>query len=205
MVHREMLDRYARMESPVHRRPAWLKLSAGVGLVAVALAVPRYAWWVYGLEAAVLVVVVVVSRIPPWFLVRKVLWMEPVLVGVALMALWQPDGWRGFVALLVRSTVCLLSMVTVAATTPFGEVLRVLERLRVPPLLLTTLALAFRYQFVLLEESERMRRARASRTFVSRKRFEWEALSTVVAHLFLRATDRAARIHAAMVARGWKG
>ena len=60
-----------------------------------------------------------------------------------------------------------------------------------------------RYLFVLADESARMRRARASRTFTAGRRFRWHTLSTIIAQLFLRASDRADRIYNAMQARGW--
>jgi cobalt/nickel transport system permease protein len=60
-----------------------------------------------------------------------------------------------------------------------------------------------RYLFVLAEESARMRRARQSRTFTPRRRLHWQTLSSIIAQLFLRATDRADRIYDAMRSRGW--
>ena len=61
-----------------------------------------------------------------------------------------------------------------------------------------------RYLFVLVEEAERMRRARASRTFKPRRGARWHAMSTVVGQFFVRASERAERIYDAMCARGWK-
>jgi len=104
----------------------------------------------------------------------------------------------------VRSSLCLLTVILVANTTPFSETLRVLKRVRVPALLITTIALMHRYLFVLADEAERMRRARASRTFTPQRHFHWHALSTVVGQLFVRASERAERIYDAMCARGWK-
>ena len=85
-----------------------------------------------------------------------------------------------------------------------NAILRVLKSIRVPSLLITTIALMHRYLFVLLDESERMRRARASRTFTQRRPFHWHTLGTVVGQLFIRASERAERIYDAMCARGWK-
>ena len=75
------------------------------------------------------------------------------MVGVAVMALFQPDGLRLFLFLVAKSTLCLLTMVLLANTTPFAELLRVLKAARVPALLVTTLSLMYRYLFVLLDES----------------------------------------------------
>ncbi len=201
---RETLDRYARLQSPIHRLPAGVKLLAAFTLVIATLLVPRYAWWVYAVEAVVLAGLVALSGIPVRFFLGKLLWAEPVLMGVALLALWQPDGGRAFAALVSRSTLCVTWMMLGLATTPFSDVLRVLRRIRVPSMLLTTLALTFRYHFLLLDEAARMRRARQSRTFQPRRSVAWQTLSTVVAQLFLRAMARADRLHAAMLARGWR-
>jgi cobalt/nickel transport system permease protein len=95
-------------------------------------------------------------------------------------------------------------MILLSNTTPFSEVLRVLRHVRVPALLITTLALMYRYLFVLVDEGERMKRAHACRSFVRQRRFRWRTMATVAGQLFIRSTERAERIYAAMCARGWR-
>jgi cobalt/nickel transport system permease protein len=95
-------------------------------------------------------------------------------------------------------------MILLANTTPFAEILRVLRQLRVPDIFITTLALMYRYLFVLADEAERMKRARQSRTFTHRRWLTWKTLATVIGQLFVRSTERAERIYAAMCARGWR-
>jgi len=65
-------------------------------------------------------------------------------------------------------------------------------------------ALLYRYLFVLLDEMERMNRARHSRTFTQHRWRTWKNLASVIGQLFVRSTERAERIYAAMCARGWK-
>jgi len=55
-----------------------------------------------------------------------------------------------------------------------------------------------------VDEAQRMKRARMSRTFTARRSRSWHAMSTVLSGLFLRASERAERIYAAMSARGWR-
>ena len=106
----------------------------------------------------------------------------------------------------MRSTLCVATLVLLAATTPFSEIVRVLRGWRVPSLFLTTLTLMDRYLFVLVEESGRMQTARASRTFARRSRLvRWSASAEMLGQLFVRAVTRAERIYAAMCARGWQG
>ena len=200
----DFLDRYSRLDSPVHRLPASFKLGAAFLTVLITLALPRAATDYFAGLAIVLAGTALLSRVPLVFLLRRLFWLEPVIVGIALMAWLQPQGGQVFAGILVKSSLCLGTMLLLSSITPFSEVLRLLQRLRVPPLLVTTLALLYRYIFVLQDELERMRRARASRTFSTSQRRTWSLLATLLGQLFIRSTERAERIYAAMCARGWK-
>lgn len=188
----------------VHRLPAVAKLGAALAIVIGTVLVPSYwhCWFIA--VASLLVVAALVSRIAPLFLLKRLVLLSPFVLGVLVVNALQPalhGSWLGFAA---RSAICLFTVVLVSNTTPFSHVLGVLRSARAPALLVTTLALMHRYLFVLVDESERMRRARASRTFSRRRRLRWHTLGTVVGQLFVRASERAERIYAAMCARGWK-
>jgi cobalt/nickel transport system permease protein len=200
----DLLDTYSRLDSPVHRLPAALKLAMSVALVVATVLLPVPQWAGFVAIAVTLVFVAMLSRIPAVFLAKRLLLLEPFVIGVAVLALFQPHGWVVFLTLLLRTNLCLLTMILLSNTTPFSEVLRVLKRLRVPALLVTTLALMYRYLAVLVEETSRMRRARASRTFARRRGAAWHSLATIISQLFIRSTERAERIYAAMCARGWR-
>jgi energy-coupling factor transporter transmembrane protein EcfT len=49
-----------------------------------------------------------------------------------------------------------------------------------------------------------MVRARRSRTFSRDRASVWRSSASVIAQLFVRSSERAERIYAAMCARGWK-
>jgi len=202
-VRHDFLDRYSRLDSPVHRLPAGAKLAAALAFVLTTLLVPPGPAALAAL-ALLLVAIAWLSRIPGGFLLRRLLLLEPFVLGVALLALFQPGGGRLFLVLVARSTLCLAAMVLISNTTPFADLLRVLKAAHTPALLVTTLSLLYRYLFVLVDESQRMRRARASRTFVARRSLGWQGSATVVSQLFVRGSERAERIYAAMCARGWQ-
>ena len=203
-MRHDFLDRYARLDTPVHRLPAALKLTAAVSLVVTALLLPPSRPIFLAAMALFLLAVAWIGRIPRRFLVWRLFLLEPFVLGVAILALFGPGGWRLFLFLVAKCTLCLLVMVLLSNTTPFSHLLRVLKAARVPALLVTTLSLMYRYLFVLVDESQRMRRARMSRTFAPRRFRSWHTISTVVSQLFLRASERAERIYGAMCARGWR-
>ena len=112
----------------------------------------------------------------------------------------RPD----FLSAIVKSNLCILTLLLLTWTTPFHELLQQLRRWHFPVIMLTTLALMYRYLPVLGEETRRMSRARASRTFSRRRWSSWSSLAEILGQLFIRTADRAERIYLAMCARGWK-
>ncbi len=197
-------DRYSRIDSPVHRRSAALKAAVALAIILITVVPPRPPIYLLAIVAAVLIALISMSRIPPVFFLKRLLFFEPFILTVAALALFQPAGFAKFLTLIVKSTLSLVTVILLANTTPFHELLRVLRRIHVPSVFVTLLALMYRYIFVLADEMQRMRRARRSRTFGRRRERTWVLLSRIMGQLFLRSTERAERIYAAMSARGWK-
>ena len=195
---------HSHRDSVIARLPAAFKLGVALVVIVGTVVVPPGAvGWFLGV-ACLLLLTAVLSRISPLFLLKRLAWLSPLVLGVALVNALQPAARGGWVTVATKSAICVLTIILVSNTTPFSRILRVLQAARVPGLLITTLALMHRYLFVLVEEAERMRRARASRTFIHGRRAHWRTHSTVVGQLFVRASERAERIYDAMCARGWK-
>lgn len=203
-MRHDYIDRYARLDSPVHRLPAALKLGVAFALVVSTAAVPISCAAYFAGCALFLAAVMFAARLPAAFVGVRLLSLEPLAAGVALLSLVQHDGLSILIRILVKSNICLLAMVLLSNTTPFADILAVLRTLRVPPLLITVLALMYRYVFLLIDQSERMLRARRSRTFSRRRGKRWKTAAGIVGHLFIRSTERAERIYSAMTARGWR-
>lgn len=203
-MRRTLLEPYQDHASPIHRLPAGLKSGVALAFVLGVVLLPRASWTAYAGAAALLLLLAGLSRIPAAALARRLLLVEPFALGVALLTLLQPDGLGVFAATLAKSTLCLFCMVLLSGTTRFSAILRVLWSLRVPSLLVTTLALMHRYLFLLVDETGRMVRARRSRTYARSRASVWRSSATVIAQLFVRSSERAERIYSAMCARGWK-
>jgi cobalt/nickel transport system permease protein len=71
-------------------------------------------------------------------------------------------------------------------------------------MLITTLAMMYRYLSLLTDQTQRMRRARMSRTFNANRASTWRSLTSIIGHLFIRTAERSERVYTAMCARGWK-
>ncbi len=203
-MRHDFLDRYSRLASPVHRLPAAAKLAGVLAIVCVTIFSSSSTVALYIVEAAGLVAIALVSRIPLLFFVKRMLALEPIVIGASVLNLIRPDGAQVFGTIVLKSNICLLAMILLANTTTFAAVLNVLKRIHFPAILVTVLALMYRYVFVLIDESERMSRARMSRSLKGGRIQTWKNLGTLAGQLFIRSSERAERIYAAMCARGWK-
>jgi cobalt/nickel transport system permease protein len=173
-------------------------------MIATTLAAWPSAPLVWAVSTGLLLIIATLSTIPPWFLIRRILTLEIVVLGMAVLLMLRPNGMETFAAVMVKSTLCIIALVLFSNTTPFSDTLSVLKRVKTPALVVTLLALMYRYLFLFVDELERMRCARASRTFVNGRTQVWKSHANIVTQLFIHSIERAERIFAAMCARGWQ-
>ncbi|MCF8026222.1 MAG: cobalt ECF transporter T component CbiQ [Desulfobacteraceae bacterium] len=96
-------------------------------------------------------------------------------------------------------------MAVVFLTTPFSHLLGTLRWFRVPRVLVETLAMAYRYAFLLCEEFSRMCAAALNRGGFGSYKRSLRTLGMILAQVILRAFDRARAVQASMMARGEGG
>jgi cobalt/nickel transport system permease protein len=181
-----------------------LKLVTALLLITLTALLPRRPDVLYLIPAAAIAVLWPVSAMPLSYVWRRLLVVEVLVLGIASLSLVNPAATPVVLSAILKSNLCIFVLLLLTWTTPFYDILQELRRLHLPAVMLTTLLLMYRYLPVLLEESRRMQRARASRTFTRRRRLVWQNLSTIIGHLFVRSAERAERIYLAMCARGWK-
>ena len=116
--------------------------------------------------------------------------------GHGLMVLWN---------VAIKSTISVLAVILLSSTTPFPELLRGMEKMRIPHMFTTLLSFMYRYIFVLIDEMQRMRRARDSRGWKGKWIWQAKVIGHMIASLFIRSYERGERVYAAMLARGYGG
>lgn len=90
-------------------------------------------------------------------------------------------------------------------TTRFNRVLDALKWFRVPSVLLETIAMAYRYSFLIFDEFCKMREAARNKGGFRSYKKTCHSTAMILAQVILRAYDRAKRIQLAMFARGESG
>jgi cobalt/nickel transport system permease protein len=201
-MHLAEIERRGR--APLQRASPRLKLIAALLIITLTALLPRRVDVLYWIPATALALLWPFCRMPLRYALRRLVVVEVFIVGIALLSLLTPTAAPIFFSTIIKSNLCVFAMLLLTWTTPFQDVLQELRRLRFPAVMLTTLALMYRYLPVLGEETRRMSRARASRAFSRGRMASWHNLALIIGQLFIRSADRAERIYLAMCARGWK-
>lgn len=206
--------------SRVHRLDPRAKVVGLLGVTVVAVGTPLDRWPVWVACALVLAVVALAGRIGARTLWRRGrLVLVPVLMVAAFVPLVRSGGdaialgpltvhetGLGIAgALAAKALIGACSAVLLGATTSFPALLRGLEALRVPRLMVLIAALMYRYLFVIVGEVGRLRIALAARAYRPRTALQAGALGGAAGALFLRSHGRGERVHLAMLARGFDG
>jgi len=201
-------DRYATGSSPLHRLSADAKLLLFPGLALVAVTVPSptpEGFLRLGALGILVLVLAALSRIPARYLLSRVAMLLPFVLMTFLFRVGGKGGIRFLEFAALKASLSVACLVLLASTTPFGRMLVALGRWKTPTLILQVLAFAYRYLFVIVEESERLVRALRSRGWEGRWLHEARTLGQLVGHLFIRSYERGERVYLAMASRGFDG
>lgn len=215
------LDRYAERESWLtsHTSPGqriWIALAAAfaAGLM------PAGAWRALTVLGIFIALGVWSARLPVRALARRVGQALPFFL---LPALALPISVPGPAALefgpftlsspgllraaeiVARATLAVSAVAVVVSVTRATDLLRGLDGLPLPRLVKSSLSLGYRYVYLLNDEIDRSARAIRSRMGDASRLRLWQARASTLAYLLLRAHERGARIHAAMLSRGYHG
>ena len=141
------------------------------------------------------------------FLIKRCLLATPFIAMAALLPLVSglPNGGTVAIAILLKAYAAILLLSVLAATTAIEDTLRALRALGAPRSLALTTTLMYRYLFVLLDEWQRISRARDCRTGGKPIKRRLQLWSNQLAMVFIRGWERAERVTAAMILRGFNG
>ena len=218
-MHHAYVDQLSSKDSPVHRLDPRTKIACALAYCAIVVSVPMPRWDLLGLCVPPLCLALALSRLPLRYLLKRCLMLSPLVLTVVIFfpftnasgariltigplavhagGLWMSAG------IVARFLLTIVAVLMLACTTPFAMLLRGLARFRVPRLFIMVLSFLYRYLFVLVDESDRMRRARDSRCPGARGMAM--AAPAMLAMLFIRTYDRSDRVYAAILARGFDG
>lgn len=204
--------------SRLHRADPAIKVLALLGFMVVVVSTPIGWGPVFAGYYALLAVLVAVSRVPVGHLAPRMMVELPFVVFACLLPFVATGptvsvgplnvsgpGLVSAAALLTKATLGVLAALLLAATTEPVDLIRGLQRIRVPAMLVMILTLMIRYLEVVSGELGRMLIAMRSRGCDPRSPRHWPTLARALGSLFIRSYERGERVHLAMLSRGYTG
>ncbi|MFR1708240.1 MAG: cobalt ECF transporter T component CbiQ [Clostridium sp.] len=209
-------DDLAQRKSLIHELHPTTKLITTIIYIIVVISFDKYE--VSGLLSFILYPVVIISlgEIPPIPIIKKILIVEPFIIGIGILNLIFNNevliigeisismGWIMFLSIFIKSTLTVMASILLIATTGMDKLAMALRMLKVPKIFVLQLLLTYRYISVLMDEVFRMINAYALRA-PGQRGIHLSKWGTFLGQLILRSFDRAERVYQAMELRGFKG
>lgn len=211
------LDALAARDSIIARLDPRVKVLTAAVFVLCVVSFDKYVIAAMLPFALFLSLIMGLGGIPAHFILKKLVLVSPfaLLLGMFNPFLDQQTllylgpiplsgGWLSFLSILLRFCLTVGAMLILIATTGFNGVCMAMEKMGMPKIFAVQLLLLYRYIFVLMDEGQRMYRARALRSFQGRGT-DMKTFGHLIGGLLLRTLDRGQRIHLAMLCRGFDG
>jgi cobalt/nickel transport system permease protein len=202
----------------IHALPAHYKILSLVSFLFVVVATPITHWKSYLGFFLLIALLILSSKLPILTVLRRSLIEIPFILFAVLMpffgtgdtfqvfgATLYEEGLLAAAGIVAKGTLGVLGAITLSGSTTARELLRGLERLKLPSLMVNIASFTLRYINVVTDEMERMKIARAARGFEARGIRDWKILGHVLGALFIRSYERGERVHLAMLSRGYTG
>ncbi len=217
-MHHHYIDRFAQLDSPIHRLDARAKIIAVVVYTVVLISVPKYQTASLVPYAVLPFFLLVMGQIRLGFVLKHILMVSPFIVCLAAFnpiwdsaprpfaGTWVRGGWLVCGSIMIKFFLGMAALIALSSTTRFSDLLAGLQKLHVPRLLVMQLSVLYRYLFVLVDEVMHIKRARDARLGgLATVQLRLRAVGGMVGSLFVRTLERAEGIHQAMEARGYDG
>ncbi len=218
------LDQYSDRNSLIHRLDPRTKFVTTFAFLVAVVITPVGSWQVFALYFALVAVLILLSGLPLLYVLKRSAVIVPFVLLIALFNLFVRQGeviggvniwlWRLsitregmliFGSVMAKAWLSILSLILLSSTTPMVKLLKGMEQLGLPQVMVMILSFMYRYVFVLSDEAMRMNQAREGRSFGGKRLLQIKTIGNMIGTAFVRSYERAERVYAAMLSRGFEG
>jgi cobalt/nickel transport system permease protein len=218
------IDEYSGLDSFVHRLDPRTKLLCSLAFILAVVLTPAGSWKAFAVYMLIMLVLIWLSQLPHKYVLRRSLVIFPFVILVVIFipffkqgqmaASYDIGSWHIAVTyeglamcatVIAKSWLCILCLILLSSSTKFEELLHGMYRLKVPRVFVQITSFMYRYMFVLADQAMRMQMARDSRNYGLSRSNIFNTLGNMIGMLFIRSYERAERIYAAMLSRGYSG
>lgn len=213
------IDRYASLDSPVHRFDPRTKIVTFTLLIFSFVFIQEITIALFALFFSILLLLV--SKLPIRFILKRVqmvlIFVLPLLIimpltveGTELFSVFgisaTHEGLRYASLIVIRSMAAVILILTMLGSMRFDTTIKALYTLKVPSPLVQMLMFTYRYIFVIIDEFLSMWRAMSAKGFNPRTNmYGLSIIGNMVGMLIVKSYERGERVYQAMISRGYTG
>ncbi|MEJ2634765.1 MAG: cobalt ECF transporter T component CbiQ [Calditrichia bacterium] len=217
----DFLDHHRAGDSPVHKADPRLKVIMMVLYILVVVAIPYSAKHYFMYLTVIPVVLALASGVSFFHFLSKLSKIYPMIFLITFLLPFFPGGngvgyhWgflkiyepglQKFLMINIKSILAMFMSIVLTTTTDFSMLLKGMEKLKVPRVMIIILSFMYRFIFLLIDETERMLMAFQSRYIRLPVFTRLKMLARQIGVLFIRTYERGERVYQAMDARGFSG
>ena len=218
------IDKYSQIDSFLNKIDPRIKVASFlIFILSINFTKPTslLSFILYGLILAVLILL---SKVPAVFIFKRSLIIIPFVLTIAIFIPFFKkgeiagaysfgtlrltityDGLIIFWNVLIKAYLSILCMILLTATTKFSNLLKALQNLRCPQLIIMIISFMYRYIFLITDELMKMQQAKDSRSIANSNWLRTKTNASMLGTLFIRSYERAESVYLAMQARGFSG
>lgn len=221
-MRHDFFDSHCHHESVLGILDPRIKLIATLAFVVAITIIPPNAYLAYLAFFIAALIMIITSRISSNHYLQSLLIIAPLIATLALaVPFMNPRPGDGLTlgndlsinsyklimlfSLVSKTVLSYLFSLVMLFSTSFVSLMEAFEKLGVPKLFVMIANFAYRYQFIIVDETERLARSRNSRLWQPRFITQAKTIGYMVGTLFLRSYERSERVFMAMSSRGFTG
>ena len=218
------IDEHSNIDSIISRLDSRIKIISFIILILSIAFTPPDLYMHFLSYSVIILVIVLLSKIHLSFILKRSLVIIPFVLMIAVFIPFFKKGniagaysfgslklnvsYSGLLILwnvLVKSFLSMLMMIILISTTHFVDLLKALEKLRLPKIFIMIMSFMYRYVFLFTDELLLMSQAKESRMVSRNKWLNIKTLSNMIGSLFVRSYERGERVYLSMCSRGYNG
>ena len=218
------IDEFSNIDSFISRLDPRVKIISFILLILSIVFTRPDSFYTFCLFLLLIFILIYLSRISFSFVLKKSLIIIPFVLMIAIFIPFFKKGeiagaysfgslklsvsYDGLLILwnvFIKSFLSVLIMILLVSSTKFIDMLKALEKLRCPKLIIMIMSFMYRYIFVFIDELLIMNQAKESRMVGKKWWFNIKTLANMIGSLFVRSYERGESVYLAMCSRGYSG
>lgn len=222
MKYSLLQEHYTEIPSVIHRLDPRVKIISLLVYIILVSLTPPNDFLQFGIYFVIIFIVAVLTHLPMFYILRRTFIILPFILLLAIfLPFFKKDSVGGsynlfffnisytgvwaFCNVVIKAWLAILSITVFTGVTKFSLLLKGLESLYVPKILIMLLSFMYRYIFVLLDEVHRIEQAWKARYFGGKYCRQLKVFGSIIGVLFIRTYGRGERVYQSMCARGFEG